>query len=299
MSDAAAQASSILPHGSADEDSCYLDPLSRVDWRGVDRDCWWLPPDALSLAGVPEFEALPLELRRRLSHYEYAHLLEAGLWLEAMFVERLARLASRSPDPGERARYLREIREEAGHSLMFLELMRRSGVAMPLARRSGLRAAETMGRFVPARSALFWAIVVIGEELPDRLNQRLQQSIEEVTLSAVVYRMSRIHTRDEADHAAYARRRCEEAAASLRSWQRALLSPLLSGVGDAYARYIYFPPRSVYRCAGLFPPGLWRARALRNRVRRAQAGAMLKPTLRFLRRAGWAVSSRYLGEGRT
>jgi hypothetical protein len=272
----------------------YLDPIAQIDWQGVDRDCWWLPPQALSLAGIPEFEALPLEQRRRLSHFEYAHLLEAGLWLEALFMERLARLAYHTDTPEQRALYLRELREEAGHSLMFVELMRRSGIALPAARRTGRRIIDTVGRWgVPSRSALFWAMVVIGEELPDRLNRRLQQAVDETTLSAVVYRVASIHGRDEAAHAAYARGRCEEATRRLHDWQRLLLSPLLSCVLDAFARYVYFPPAAVYRCAGLAGENRWRVRALRNPVRRAQAGAMLEPTLRFLRRAGWRLKSRY------
>ena len=64
----------------------YEDPLTRIDWNAIDTDCWWLPPDALSLAGVPEFEALPASVRRRVSHVEYAHLLQAGLWLESVFM---------------------------------------------------------------------------------------------------------------------------------------------------------------------------------------------------------------------
>jgi hypothetical protein len=272
----------------------YRDPLVRIDWLGVDRDCWWLPPQALSLAGVAEFEALSLERRRRLSHYEYGHLLQTGLWLEALFVERLARLAYRTDEPERRARYLREIREEAGHSLMFVELIRRGGIEMPVTRRSGLGVAEILGGWVPSRSALFWAMVVIGEELPDRLNHLLQRGVEDVTLSAVVYHVARIHIRDEASHAAHARLQCEEATRRLRDWQRALLSPVLSRILDAFARHVYFPPMAVYHGAGLVPADQWRVRALRNPARRTQVGAMLRPTLDFLRRAGWRVSSRYV-----
>ena len=271
----------------------YQDPLARIDWHGVDRECWWLPPQALSLAGIPEFEALPLEARRRLSHYEYAHLLEVGLWLEALFIERLARLARLTGDLTRRSRYLQEIREEAGHSLMFVELIRRSGVKLPSVRGAGLRLAEMLGRWVPSGSAMFWAMVVIGEELPDRLNRRLQRGVEDVTLSAVVYRMAQIHGQDEAAHAAYARARCEEATVRLGKWRRTLLSPILSRTLDAFAGCIYFPPIAVYRCAGLSPAAEWRARALRNPTRRDQAGAMLRPTLEFLQRIGWRVSSRY------
>jgi para-aminobenzoate N-oxygenase AurF len=271
----------------------YEDPLARIDWNGVDRDCWWLPPETLSLAGIAEFEALPLAARRRLSHYEYAHLLDIGLWLEALFIERLARLVRRTGDVEHRGRYLQEIREEAGHSLMFVELSRRSGVALPARRRPGLRLAEALGKWIASGSALFWAMVVIGEELPYRLTRRLERGVEDVTVSAVVYRMAQLHGREEASHAAYARARCEEATLQLPSWQRRLLSPVLSRMFSAFSTYLYFPPTAVYRGAGLSPATPWRVLALRNPVRRQQAAAMSRPTLEFLSGVGWRVSSPY------
>lgn len=250
----------------------------------------------LSLAGIPEFEALPLDARRRLSHYEYVHLLEIGLWLETLFVQRLAQLAYRADDFARRARYFQEIREEAGHSLMFVELIRRSKVGLPGKHGFGRRLAQAFGRLVPSRSALFWAMVVIGEELPDRLNQRLQRGVEDVMLSAVVYRVAQIHSRDEATHAAYARSQCEEATKRLDTWQRALVTPLLQRLLRAFARHVYFPPVAVYDRAGLVPAARWRARALRNSVRRTQVGEMLRPTVEFLRRIGWRVSCGYPDE---
>lgn len=271
----------------------YEDPLARIDWSGVARDCWWLPPETLSLAGVAQFEVLPLESRRRLSHYEYAHLLEIGVWLEALFIERLARLVRRSGDFERRNRFLQEIREEAGHSLMFLELIRRSGFALPSRRSLGLSFADALGRGVSSGSALFWAMVVIGEELPHRLTRYLERGIEDVVLSAVVYRMAQVHGRDEAAHAAYARVCCEKATAELSRGQRTLLSPLLSRVLSAFSTYLYFPPMEIYRCAGLPSGTRWRSLALRNPERRQQAAAMLRPTVEFLRRTGWRVGNPY------
>ena len=271
----------------------YRDPLETIDWNGVDRDCWWLPPDALSLAGVAEFDALPLATRRRLSHHEFGHLTGAGLWLEAMFMQSLARLAAHTRDPVRRARYLEEIREEASHSLMFLELLRRAGVAPCGESRIASRIHEMLAASLPPRSALFWALVAAGEELPNRLNHRLQHGVEDVTLSAVVYRISRLHSRDEGRHAALAREHCEEAALRLPAWQRAVLSPLLSRLVNTLAGYLYFPPSAMYADAGLEPAQLWRRRALGNPRRRADAHAMLEPTLAFLRRAGWRVASRF------
>ena len=271
----------------------YEDPLARIDWRDVDRDCWWLPPSLLSLAGVAPFEALPVRTRQLLSQLEYVHLLEAGLWLESQFMARLAHLAHRCGDVQSRVRFLHEMREEAGHSLMFIELLHRSGYGAQCMPGFGTRAVDLLGSLVPSRSALFWAMVVIGEELPDQLNRRMRRGVEDATLSAVVYRMAGIHTRDEAMHSAFAREQCRQTAARCPAWQRALLAPSLSVAIDLYARYVYFPPAATYRRAGLDPARLWRARALGNPRRRAQVARMLRPTLQFLRRSGWRVTSRY------
>jgi hypothetical protein len=276
-------------HLTAHTRAPYEDPLSQIDWDAVDRQCWWLPPDALSLAGVPGFETLPLAERQRLSHCEYLHLLQTGLWLEALFVERLALLAWRAGDPDARAAYLREIREEAGHSLMFVELIRRSGITVAPRPSAGVRIGHALGRFIPPGSALFWAMVVIGEELPNRLNRQLQRGVEDVTLSAVVFRIARIHSHDEALHSAFARRQCSEATQRLAPWRRALLSRVLARAFGAFVRHVHYPPRSVYESAGLHPAGHWRATALRNPVRQALARQTAAPTLEFLRRIDWKL----------
>lgn len=274
----------------------YDDPLALLDFSALDRDCWWMPPSALALAGVPEFEALPLSLRRRVSHVEYAHLLHAGLWLESLFIARLSSLAQRSEDPATRTRLLEEIREEAGHSLMFVELLAHAG--FPLRPAPGIATAlvEHAGRIVPGNSALFWALVVLGEELPDRLNRLLQRGVEDATLSAIVYRMSRIHTRDEAAHAAYARSRCAEAAEACPRAVRTLLAPALSLGVSLYARYVGYPPASLYVQAGLPDAQRWRALALANPARRRQVATLLRPTAEFLRRCGWPVRSRWVAD---
>jgi hypothetical protein len=271
----------------------YEDPLVRIDWQSVDRECWWLPPRLLSLAGVPEFEQLDERTRQRLSHLEYVHLLEAGLWLESQFMARLARLAHGCADVGRSARFLHELREEAGHSLMFVELLERSGFGVCTRRGLGMRAIDLLGGLLSSRSALFWAMVVIGEELPDQLNRRLRRGVEEATLSTVVYRIAAIHTRDEAMHCAFAREQCRESAARCPAWQRALLAPALSFAIDLYARYVYFPSVATYERAELTPMRQWRALALANPNRLAQVAHMLRPTLEFLNRSGWRVSSRY------
>ena len=271
----------------------YEDPLASIDWQGVDRDCWWLPPELLSLSGVAEFERLALKTRQRLSHLEYVHLLQAGLWLESQFMARLAGLAHRCADAGRSVRFLHELREEAGHSLMFVELLQRSGYGVDGRGGMGRRAVDLFGNLLSSQSALFWAMVVIGEELPDQLNRRLRRGVEDSTMSAVVYRIAAIHTRDEALHCAFAREQCRHSAARCPAWWRALLSPALSIALDLYAQYVYFPSAVIYERAGLPSARRWRTLASANPNRRMQVAQMLRPTISFLNRAGWPVSNRY------
>lgn len=101
--------------------------------------------------------ALPEADRLRLSHYEFLSFIEAGLWLEGMFMEWIARSMRRDARNHAALKYrLHELREEAGHSLMFLELMERGGLSIPYRRHSDLRLANLFGRYAPLKSLGFW-----------------------------------------------------------------------------------------------------------------------------------------------
>jgi hypothetical protein len=282
----------------------YNDPLGKLNWEGVARDAWWLPPEALSLTGVPEFERLPLADRQRLSHYEFAHRLETGLWLESLFIARLGRGLDAAIDPALKCRYLHEIREEAGHSLMFLELMSRSGVSIPDAHAHRPRVARHIGQRAPADGLLFWTTVLAGEELPNRMNAMVRAGVEQSVVSAVVYRMVDLHMRDEARHIAYARATVESLAREASPVRRRLTSAILGMVVDQFARYMFYPPPAVYRLAFAESGAIdgmdgadaaeWVALAAASPARRAMVGQSLQPTLAFLERLDMRVRSRYV-----
>jgi hypothetical protein len=281
----------ILVHRLNASSMPYADPLAAVHWEHVATDAWWLPPAALSLAGVPQFERLPLAARRRLSHHEFALVLETGLWLESLFMERFARASEREPDPALRARYLHEVREEAGHSLMFLELLGRSGVRIPAAAHPRSRFATAVGRLLPFPGVLFWTFTVIGEELGDALTRTITRAAEDATVSAVVYHMARLHVREEARHIAHTRAACAAATRRLPRWRRAALSPLVELAFRAFADRLYYPPRALYAGAGLPEEADWRGLAAASPARRAFVARATAPTLDFLRGAGWSVGS--------
>jgi hypothetical protein len=274
----------------------YVDPLTRLRWEHVDTDAWWLPPAALSLAGVAAFESLPLQARQRLSHYEFAYLLETGAWLESAFMERLSGALRREQDPEVRARYLHEIREEAGHSLMFIELLGRAGIRLPADARPRDRLGLLVGQLLPLGGALYWTVAAIGEELGDRLTRMVLRGVEEATVSAIVYHMARLHVRDEALHIAHTRAACAAATRRLRAWRRALASPLVAAAIDRFAQRLYYPPCALYAAAGL-PAGTdWRRLARLNPARRAFVADATAPTREFLRSISWRL--RGAGAGR-
>jgi hypothetical protein len=273
-----------------DASAPYVDPLQALAWDEVATDAWWLPPDALSLSAVPAFESLPLQTRRRLSHFEFAWILETGLWLESLFIERFGRAAGDDAAGVElRRRYLHEVREEAGHSLMFLELLERSAVRVPRRARPRSWPATLAARVLPFSGPLFRTLTVIGEELGDSLTRMVPAAVEHVTVSAVVYHMARLHVRDEARHVAHTRAECAEAMRRLPRWRARLLSPLVALALRRFAVSLYYPPAALYEAAGL-PPGTdWRSLALRSGGRQRFVARAMAPTVDFLRGVGWAV----------
>ena len=273
-----------------DASSPYRDPLARLHWEGLDLDRWWLPPHALSLSGVEEFESVAPALCRRLSHCEYLHALQVGLGLKSLFMRQISGALDRSATAVQ-SRYLHEIREKAGHNLMFLELMDRSGIRIPASHPHRPRFSALFSRWVHTDSALFWALAVIAEELPDKLNRAVRQMSDTVPVCAVVYHLATLQVMDETRHIALARANCEDVSQRLSSWQRLVQSPMLSWFLRTVARNLFFPPAAVYEAAGFDRPRAWQELAKANLVRRRFAEHAVKPTLDFLRDQGWRIRS--------
>ncbi|MHB8697525.1 MAG: diiron oxygenase [Sulfuricaulis sp.] len=264
----------------------YRDPVSRIHWEHLSAQQYWLPPEAISLHNVPAFMALSESDRINLSHYEFLNFIEAGLWLEGMFMERIAYSIRHVSWNRTALKYrLHEMREETGHSLMFLELMERSGLSTPYRRHSRLRLANIFGRYAPLESVGFWIATVIGEEIPDRLNRYIRQHSDNVCTTIV--EMSTLHIIDEARHITYARQMAESRLVGLYNWQRLLLRPLLNQLLHQFIDVFYYPDAQLYELAGLFPGTEWVSRARNSRHRRKFMDDCLHPTLEIFRRRGF------------
>lgn len=264
----------------------YRDPIARVNWERLSHNAFWLPEQAISLYGTPEYAALPLATRHTLSHYEFTRFLDAGVWLESIFLQRLAQAAHTGPMEA-RAYHLHELREEAGHSLMFLEFFARSGLQGQVFLQQYDRLLTRLGQQLPFQSTLFWGAILLGEEVPDRLNRYIRLHAEGVCPVAV--EVSVLHSTDEARHIAYGREILKTRLNASSLITRRLFAVILSLLLKRFVTTFYYPPDRLYEEAGL-PSGPWAARARANATRRLFVAHCLGPTVTRLRGLGLPIN---------
>lgn len=266
----------------------YHDPLAAIGWNSLDRGQFWLPEPAVSLYGLQDYMVLPVEQRRTLSQYEFLNFIAGGLWLEGIFIERISNSLRRPPDDLACGIYrLHELREEAGHSLMFLELMRRANMPLPRARFPRFTLANVLGRYAPSRSVAFWIAVLIGEEVPDRMNRFVRKHRAEIC--PAIYDMVSAHVRDEARHIAHARDTLENKLQKLPGWLLTLYRPVIQAAFRQFVAAFYFPGPDVYELSGLKPGTRWAKAARANPHRIRFVDDNVGSTLRALKEKGIAL----------
>jgi hypothetical protein len=264
--------------------SPYRDPLALVSWHQLAAPGPWLPDEALSLYGLPELDALPAATRHRLSRYEFLNVMCCGLWLEGLFVRRMARRLATALPRAQREYLLHELREESGHSLMFLRAIEAAGVDLPEGSWRAPRAADIAGRSAPAGGGLFWLAMLIGEDVPDRFNRYVRGLGD--AANPAVRQISSLHAVDEARHIVLAKRMLEENLAGAGRLRRAALGAAARLLLRQMTRTFYFPPARFYELAGLGAGARWRAAALRNPARWRFVRSRAAPTVRALESLG-------------
>lgn len=256
----------------------YRDPLAVIEWARLDGEEYWLPETALSLYGLPEYDTLSADLKRRLSQYEFINVMCCGLWLESVFLQRLSRRLGPGLPAAEYEYFLHELREETGHSLMFLKAIAASGLPLPARAWRAPRLADRLVRHAPVSGALFWLATVIAEDAPDRLNRLVRGA----DVNAAIRQICTLHVIDEARHIAAARSKLEAALARVKPWERLLLAPVVNLLLAQFVDTFYLPPARFYELAGLTHGRWWRGMAARNPVHRQFVAQCMAPTLRML-----------------
>ena len=280
---------SLLQQLSANSDP-YRDPLAALDWRSLSLEHYWLPPEALSLYGLAEFNALSETAKIRLSQYEMLAHAQAGIALERTFLELTA---SRLSDAQQRAEYaylLHQMREDAGHSLMFLKLSAASGLTLPDGRAILPRIARPASRVSPS-GPVYWGMLVIGEDIPDKLNRFVRRQVC-AKLSPFIRQMMTLHVVNESRHIAYARQRLEATMEHRRSLSLRLHGMVLDRLFNQFVRAYFWPRAELYQNAGLGDGRAWRRLALSSTPRREFVLRLIAPVMRLLGNHGLSLKLR-------
>ncbi len=266
----------------------YRDPVEQIPWDDLDAARPWLPDHLLSLYGLPEFGHLQSEEKLRLSQVEFVSFCELGLWLEALFIQRLGShsLQNLYGDAHSYHYQLHELREEVGHSLMFLELQQRARLPFmtPPGQRPSL--ARWFARFAPEASVAFWSTILIGENVPDQMSRQI---FADKTLPAAVLAITQLHMREEARHMAFARITIQRRSRHLGRWEKWMLSPLLREVMRQFLQTAFFPGPAVYAAAGLGHPHLLARRVRLNMERINLMQRCAEPSREFLCSQGFQI----------
>ena len=263
----------------------YVDPINRIDWEALNLDAPWLPESAISLYGVPEFVNTPVEQRIKLSQYELLHLLEIGLWFESLFMSRLCDSARVNTDKISLATYhLHELREEAGHGLLFFQLVKRSGLERVVPDKRHAKWFEYLRKRATLDSSLFWAACLMAEELLDRMHRTLLH--DSTGICPTIQKVIRVYTIDRARHITHAKCMVETMIKPLNRWQKWKHQLVLRRVFNQFVRLLYFPSAESYDLAGLMPGCSWAALAWNNQLRHQYVRQQLETTMRPLKQNG-------------
>jgi para-aminobenzoate N-oxygenase AurF len=235
----------------------HFDAYADVDWDAPEHaidptDPRWEVGADRPLGATTWYRALPQPTRARLGLHLIASQVRLGIEFERVLKQGLLGFASTLSDDAPEFRYAyHEVIEEAQHSLMFHELIKRIGLEVPglgWLDRLGARRVARLGHSFPE---LFFLFVLGGEEPIDYAQRDTLRSGRDV--HPLMGRVMRIHVTEEARHICFAREYLRHHVPRLPIRRRLLLSveaPLLLA---EMTRQMMHPSAHVVRTYGMPP----------------------------------------------
>ncbi len=260
----------------------YRDPMTAIDWDAADPERPWLPPETLSLAGQGLQRGMSPETLIRFSQIEFARLCAAGIWLEGLLISRVAKDGFLDTAPDEARVLLQEIREEAGHSLMFLEMIGRAGLAgVPLL--GDTRLLTWVARRLDPAGPEFWAMVYIGESVTDQFAVRALRGAKD-EICPLARQVLALHHRDEARHMAAARALLTARVDRMSAPRRRVFTSTLRFLLRRFLKATLYPTTASLAALGLNRPQAAARAAAACPERGRLAAACAAPALKVVER---------------
>jgi hypothetical protein len=214
------------------------DPLDPSDPR------WELPLGVEPLAGTSWYRNLPPAKRAQLGLERMAGMLKVGWQFENLLQRGLLQRSLWLDDDHPQLRYLQhEVAEEAQHTLMFQELIRRTPFPVEGVPATYLRWTERIIlRMAVTKPPLFFVFVMGGEDPADCLQRKLLRTGGGHPLFQQIVK---IHVAEEARHLSFARGYIADKAPHLSWWQRQRLAVAIPLVNAFMARLMLYPSQEL------------------------------------------------------
>ena len=226
----------------------HFDAYADIDWEHPDHridldDPRWEKDVDDPLGATEWYRSQPQPVRARIGLHHVVCQMKIGVAFEAILSRGLLEFASALPNGSPEFRYAyHELIEEGQHSLMFQELVNRSGLEA-----RGLSRLDAFGaRFVPRLGVTFpelFFLFVLGGEAPiDHVQRR---ALEKRELHPLLRLIMRIHVTEEARHLAFAKSLLAERVPRLGRMRRFQLQVRTPLVLAASARSMLVPPAEL------------------------------------------------------
>jgi hypothetical protein len=234
------------------------DPNVDIDWSApLMPDKGYLLPHRCSLYGTSLYDQLLPEQRIELGKHEAVSVASTGIFLEAVLMRLLTRVAYNGDPVSSHVQYaLAELGEETRHTIMFAKMIGRLGTPcyLPPA------AIRRLGRVLStvAHGPSLWGAILIGEEVIDRLQREI---VDNESIQPLIRMICRIHITEEARHVGFARAELTASVARTPRYELPYHRLSLARTAFILSRIMINP--QVYLAVGL-DPRLARRAALAN-----------------------------------
>lgn len=236
---------SVVKHYDAYADVPWDDPAYAID----PADPRFELSEQDALGATAWYRGQPQRIRAQIGLHMIATFARIGWQFESVLKRGLLEFALRLPENAPEFRYCyHEVIEEAQHSLIFHEFVRRTGLPTRPPRILGVgdRLVVGFGRRFPE---LFFFFVLAGEDPIDYTQREMLQSGR--ALHPLIERISRIHVTEEARHIAFARHYLRRQVPKLRGPRRFILRLRTAIVMAIASRMMSRPSGHVVRMYGI------------------------------------------------
>ena len=256
------------------------DPDVDIDWSApLASGKGYVLPHRCSLYGTSLYDQLSPEQRIELGKHEAVSVASTGIFLEAVLMRMLTRVAYVGDPLSGHVQYaLAELGEETRHTIMFAKMIDRLGTPCYLPPSSIRWLGGVLSAI--AHGPSLWGAILIGEEVIDRLQREI---VDDESIQPLIRMICRIHITEEARHVGFARAELAASVARMPRYELPYHRLTLARTALILSRIMINP--QVYLSVGL-DPRIARRVALANPYHRETLRYGGEKLVSFLNEAG-------------